>query len=160
MSGRSTGGHTTDLRAYLFALAPTLVVVAVAPGLATLPGPGVGPLWVAGPPLVACGLGLVGWAVHSFARAGVTPSPVRTPVRLAVTGVLAHTRNPLYLGTVLAAAGVGLTLDAAVVLGYAGLLALVYHLLAVYHEEPALRATFGDSYVRYCETVPRWLPRP
>ena len=32
--------------------------------------------------------------------------------------------------------------------------------LAVSHEEPALRATFGDSYVWYCETVPRLLPRP
>jgi protein-S-isoprenylcysteine O-methyltransferase Ste14 len=151
-----------DHRAYLFALAPAVVVLAVAPVLAALPGAGMGvslgPLRVAGPPLALAGLGFAGWSVHSFAQAGEPPSPAGEPTRLVTGGALAYSRNPLYLGTVLAAGGTGLALDALAVVGYAALLWLVYHLLTVYGEEPELRAAFGDAYERYCEDVPRWLP--
>lgn len=155
------GRQSSDRRAYLFALAP-VVVLAVGTVLASLPGAGVvgfGPLRAVGPPLALAGLALVGWAVHSFARAGEPPSPAGKPARLVTGGALAYTRNPLYLGTVLAAGGVGLALDAAVVVAYATLLWLVYHLLTVYREERALVAAFGEEYERYCEDVPRWIPR-
>jgi protein-S-isoprenylcysteine O-methyltransferase Ste14 len=151
-----------DLRAYLFALAPMLVVLAVAPVLASLPGAGLGvslgTARLVGPPLVLAGLGLVAWSVHSFAQAGEPPSPATEPTRLVTSGALAYSRNPLYLGTVLAAAGAGLALDAVLVVGYAALLWLVYHLLVVSREEPELRDAFGEAYERYCEDVPRWLP--
>jgi protein-S-isoprenylcysteine O-methyltransferase Ste14 len=155
-------GTGPDLRAYLFALAPAVVVLAVAPALASLPGTSLvelGSLRLVGLPLALGGLGLAGWAVHSFAGASEPPSPATETQRLVTAGALAHTRNPLYLGTVLAATGVGLALDAVVVVGYAGVLWLVYHLLTVYREEPALRAAFGETYERYCGRVPRWFPR-
>lgn len=153
-----------DHRAYLFVLAPVVVALAVTPALGSLPGAGLGialgPVRLLGPPLVLGGLGLAGWSVHSFARAGEPPSPADEPGRLVTRGALAYTRNPLYLGTVLAAGGVGLVLDALVVVGYAALLWLVYHLLAVYREEPELQAVFGAEYERYREDVPRWVPLP
>ena len=37
--------------------------------------------------------------------------------------------------------------------------ALITHLFVVVYEEPALSATFGDAYVRYCQSVHRWWPR-
>jgi len=37
---------------------------------------------------------------------------------------------------------------------------LVMFLFVPVYEEPTLRATFGDPYVRYCERVQRWWPRP
>ncbi|ERH10757.1 MAG: putative protein-S-isoprenylcysteine methyltransferase [halophilic archaeon J07HX64] len=156
----TTGG--VDRRAYLFALAPVVVVLAVAPALGSLPGAGLGvtfgPVQLLGPPLVLGGLALTGWSVHSFARAGEPPSPADEPGRLVTRGALAYSRNPLYLGTVLAAGGAGLALDALVVVGYAALLWLVYHLVTVYYEEPELRDVFGEEYERYCEDVSRWVP--
>jgi protein-S-isoprenylcysteine O-methyltransferase Ste14 len=161
MRGESNGTGA-DRRAYLFALAPVVVVVAVAPALGSLPGAGLGVtlggVRLLGPPLAVAGLAVVVWSVHSFARAGEPPSPAGDPGRLVTTGALAYSRNPLYLGTVLAAGGVGVALDALVVVGYAALLGLVYHLLTVYREEPELRTAFGEAYERYCDDVPRWVP--
>jgi protein-S-isoprenylcysteine O-methyltransferase Ste14 len=42
---------------------------------------------------------------------------------------------------------------------YAGVVFLIFHLFVMLYEEPTLRRKFGDSYERYCETVPRWIPR-
>lgn len=149
---------TADREVYLYALAPTLVVVAVGPGLALFfpGGVSLGPLGLAGIPVVAAGLVLAVWAVHTFARARATPSPVDTPDRLVTGGPFEYTRNPIYLGTVLAALGEGVFLESVVVLAYGGALWLTYHLLAVYHEEPALREAHGGAYERYRDRVPRW----
>ena len=157
---RSPDQTTVDRRAYLFALAPALVVLAVTPALAVLApvlAPDLGLLRFAGLPAVVAGLALAVWGVDSFARAGEPPSPADEPARLVTTGALARTRNPLYLGTVVAAAGAGLVLESVVVLAYAGLLWATYHLLTVYHEEPQLREELGEAYESYCERVPRWL---
>ena len=158
---RSSEQRSVDRRAYLFALAPALVVLAVTPALAVLV-PSIlpiefGPARFAGLPAVVAGLALAVWGVDSFARAGEPPSPVDEPARLVTTGALAYTRNPLYLGTVVAAAGAGVVFESVVVLAYAGLLWLTYHLLTVYHEEPELRDELGEAYEQYCERVPRWL---
>lgn len=148
-----------DPRAYLFALAPAGVVVAVGPALAfTLPSTvTLGPLRALGVPVVAGGLGLAVWAVRAFARAGEPPSPADPPGRLVTAGPMAHTRNPIYLGTVVAAAGMAVVLSSAVVAGYAAALWLVYHLLVVYREEPELSRAFGEEFDRYRGDVPRWL---
>jgi len=159
-----TEENTSDWRAYLFALAPALVVLAVAPALAFfLPSPlapDLGLFRFLGVPVVAAGLGLAVWAVDSFARAGEPPSPADEPERLVTEGALAHSRNPIYLGTVVAAAGAGVFLESVVVVGYAAVLWLTYHLLTVYKEEPELREELGEDYEEYCERVPRWFLRP
>ena len=152
---------SVDRRAYLFALAPTLVVVAVAPILTyllpSLVDLGIGSFRFVGIPLVVAGLGIAVWGVDSFARAGETPSPAETSDSLVSEGALSYTRNPIYLGTVVAGAGAGIVLESAVVIGYAVMLWVVYHLLTVYKEEPALREKLGEEYEQYCEEVPRWL---
>jgi len=153
-------GPGTDLRAYLFALAPLAVAFAITPALAVLPAPlelRLGPFRSGGVALAAAGLGLVGWTLQAFAAAGEPPSPADSPDRLVTRGPLAYSRNPLYLGTVLAAAGVAVALESVVALSYAGVLWLVYHAVVVVHEEPQLREQFGDRYDRYRERVPRWL---
>jgi len=145
-----TEENPSDWRAYLFALAPALVVLAVAPALAFfLPSPlapDLGLFRFLGVPVVAVGLGLAVWAVDSFARAGEPPSPADEPERLVTEGALAHSRNPIYLGTVVAAAGAGAFLESVVVVGYAAVLWLTYHLLTVYKEEPELREELGEDY--------------
>jgi len=149
-----------DRRAYLFALAPALVVLAVTPALAafvpSVLALDVGLARFAGLPAIVAGLALAVWGVDSFARAGEPPSPADEPERLVTSGALAHTRNPLYLGTVVAAAGAGIVFESLVVCLYAGLLWVTYHLLTVYHEESKLREELGEAYEEYCERVPRW----
>ena len=44
-------------------------------------------------------------------------------------------------------------------LEYAGVMAAFFHLFVIGYEEPTMRRGFASSYVAYCKTVPRWLPR-
>lgn len=155
-------GSGVDPSAYAFALAPVLAATVVAPLLASLAG---GPVVEAGPaslagvvPLLA-GLALAVWGVHSFATGGVVPAPATTPDRLVTDGALSYTRNPVYLGTVLATAGTALLSVSLVVAGYAAALWAVYHGVVVLREEPRLRADHR-GWEDYADRVPRWLPRP
>ena len=77
---------------------------------------------------------------------------------LTVTGPYAHTRNPLYLGSMLIAAGFAVALlswPVALVLavGFA-----VIYVPVIASEERFLRATF-PGFDDYCRQVPRLIPR-
>jgi len=39
-------------------------------------------------------------------------------------------------------------------------MAVFCHLFVIGYEEPTLRRNFGETYVEYLRTVPRWIPRP
>jgi protein-S-isoprenylcysteine O-methyltransferase Ste14 len=80
-------------------------------------------------------------------------------VRLVVTGLYRHVRNPMYLAVLAIVIGQALLLGSAGTLVYAAGLALGFHLFVVLYEEPTLRARFGDQYAAYCRQVPRWRPR-
>ena len=43
--------------------------------------------------------------------------------------------------------------------GLAVLFAVILYLNTIYVEEPQLRKRFGQPYEKYCETVPRFLPK-
>ena len=77
---------------------------------------------------------------------------------LTMTGPYAHTRNPLYLGSMLIAAGFAvalLSLPVALVLA-AGFTVIYVPVIA--SEERFLRATF-PGFDAYCRSVPRLIPR-
>ncbi len=83
---------------------------------------------------------------------------VKKNSELTTTGPYAHTRNPLYLGSMLIAAGFAVAL-------LSWLMALVFALgfAAIYvpviaSEERFLRATF-PGFGDYCQRVPRLIPR-
>lgn len=77
---------------------------------------------------------------------------------LTQTGPYAHTRNPLYLGSVLIAAGFTAALGSwAFAFVLAAAFAIIY-IPVIAAEERFLRATFGD-FDAYCRRVPRILPR-
>ncbi len=78
---------------------------------------------------------------------------------LTQTGPYAYTRNPLYLGSMMIAAGFALALlswPVALVLaiGFA-----VIYIPVIASEERFLRATFAD-FDDYCRRVPRLIPHP
>ena len=77
---------------------------------------------------------------------------------LTVTGPYAHTRNPLYLGSMLIAAGFAVALLSwpvalAMALGFA-----VIYVPVIASEECFLRASF-PGFDDYCRRVPRLIPR-
>jgi protein-S-isoprenylcysteine O-methyltransferase Ste14 len=77
---------------------------------------------------------------------------------LTVTGPYAHTRNPLYLGSMLIAAGFAVALLSwpvalALAVGFA-----VIYVPVIASEERFLRATF-PAFASYCQQVPRLIPR-
>jgi protein-S-isoprenylcysteine O-methyltransferase Ste14 len=101
-----------------------------------------------GLPVAAAGLLLRGWAAGHLAK----------NKQLAMSGPYAHVRNPLYLGTALAAAGLAIA-SRQPLLGvlFAAAFALVY-LPAIELEEQHLRKLFPE-YAGYAERVPMLWPR-
>ena len=83
---------------------------------------------------------------------------VKKNQELTVTGPYAHTRNPLYLGSMLIAAGFALALESwAVAALLAAGFAIIY-IPVIAGEERFLRAAF-PGFGNYCQRVPRLLPR-
>jgi len=115
-------------------------------------------LTLAAPLLAASGaLGVA--ALGDFARAGTTFDPVRIDraSALVTDGVLAHTRNPMYLA--LAGALVAHALARG---SWPGLLPVAGFVWAVDRgqvaaEEAVLRERFGPEYEAYARRVPRWI---
>ncbi|MBV8216502.1 MAG: isoprenylcysteine carboxylmethyltransferase family protein [Verrucomicrobia bacterium] len=95
-----------------------------------------------------------------FALQGIgTPAPVLPTRHLVVTGFYRHVRNPMYVAVVSAIIGQSMILGNLDLVLYAALVWLVSHLFVVVYEEPTLRRKFGDEYVEFCDSVPRWIPR-
>jgi protein-S-isoprenylcysteine O-methyltransferase Ste14 len=84
----------------------------------------------------------------------------RKSVAVVSTGPYSITRNPLYLFSSIAAAGVGAQTGSYVVAcTFMVLCAAFFHLVAL-REERFLVATLGDDYLGYLNRVPRFLPNP
>ena len=101
-----------------------------------------------GVPVCLLGLALRAWAAGCLAK----------NERLATGGPYAHTRNPLYLGTLLVAAGLSV---AARSVGLGALFAAVFvfvYLPVIQNEEGHLRNLFPD-YRAYAQAVPLLFPR-
>jgi protein-S-isoprenylcysteine O-methyltransferase Ste14 len=115
--------------------------------------------WIGLAPLVV-GLAVIAICFVDFVRRGRgTPAPYDPPRELVVAGLYRYVRNPQYVGVFLVVVGEALLARAGILLGYGVLLVIAYHLFVVYYEEPTLGRVFGESYARYRETVPRWVPR-
>jgi protein-S-isoprenylcysteine O-methyltransferase Ste14 len=109
--------------------------------------------------LVAAAVALVLWCWVVVVRVGEgTPVPVEPPRRLVVAGPYRYSRNPNYLGYLIALVGLFLYRGEVALLAYAAFYAGMIHLWIVRYEEPGLRRRFGGPYGAYEERVPRWLP--
>lgn len=84
----------------------------------------------------------------------------RKSAEIVATGPYSVTRNPLYVFSSIAAAGVGaqtgsVTLAIVFLLGCA----TAFHIV-IAREESFLKDEFGSPYLRYLTTVPRFVPKP
>lgn len=118
------------------------------------------PLRVLGGLVLAGGLAIYAWCVFGFARARGTPAPIDPPRELVVRGLYRYTRNPMYVGVLSVILGQALLFRSLHLLAYTAGLFTVFHLFVRLYEEPSLTRRFGDAYLRYRRTVPRWLPLP
>jgi protein-S-isoprenylcysteine O-methyltransferase Ste14 len=76
-----------------------------------------------------------------------------------VTGLYRHVRNPMYVAILWTLAGQALLMGSRALVGYALVVALMFHLWVIAYEEPTLRDKFGAEYQAYCANVRRWWPR-
>lgn len=84
---------------------------------------------------------------------------LRKDSRPAVGGPYALTRNPLYLGTYLMAVGVALAIQNWWLLGTLSILYVVIYHYIILDEETKLERIFGEPYLVYKRSVPRFFPR-
>jgi protein-S-isoprenylcysteine O-methyltransferase Ste14 len=78
---------------------------------------------------------------------------------LVVEGIFAHSRNPLYLANMIILVGIFLVANSPLLtLVGVPFFAFAYGSI-VFAEEDYLRRTFGETYVQYQRSVPRFLPR-
>lgn len=114
--------------------------------------------------VTAVALALLGAAVAlagvlSFRRARTTVNPLKpeTSAALVTGGVYAFTRNPMYLGMLLALVGWAAYLSSVWSLLGPALFALYIARFQIVPEERVLDRLFGASFAEYRRRVRRWL---
>jgi protein-S-isoprenylcysteine O-methyltransferase Ste14 len=107
--------------------------------------------------LLATGLGLLGWWVSSFRRAG-TPMPPYEPTTALVTdGPYRLSRNPAYLAFALIYAAIALLSDAPWVLLPLPFVLAVMQRGVIEREERYLERRFGQEYRSLRARTRRWI---
>ena len=108
--------------------------------------------------LLVLAAGLRTWGTSYLHAEVMRDSRVHTE-RLLADGPYRHVRNPLYLGNILLAVGMGLMASRIGFLVLSlGMTLFVMRLIL--REEAELLRDQGDPYRRYCLAVPRFLPSP
>ncbi len=100
------------------------------------------------------------WCVRDFYVAGRgTLAPWDPPRHLVRVGLYRYSRNPMYVGVLLILVGwiAGFRTRGLVI--YTIVVAILFHLRVLLHEEPWLARTFPGEWPGYKSRVPRWLVR-
>jgi protein-S-isoprenylcysteine O-methyltransferase Ste14 len=112
---------------------------------------------VAGSAMLIAGLALVVVCARRFVRAGTNVPTYRPTTALVTDGPYRLTRNPIYVGLLLAYLGLAVLVDSLWMIAGAAALALVLDRGVIAREEVYLEATFGADYRAYKDRVRRWL---
>ncbi len=115
------------------------------------------PFNLAGGLLAATGLTIAAATARRFARIGTNIRTFDEPGTLVSDGLFAYSRNPIYLGFVLFLGGFAVTLGTLSPLLVAVAFALITDRWYIRFEEAAMAAKFGEAYLRYKQTVRRWI---
>jgi protein-S-isoprenylcysteine O-methyltransferase Ste14 len=109
---------------------------------------------------VLIGVTIYIWCAWDFTLIGKgTPAPFDPPKELVVKGLYRYVRNPMYVFVALALIGEAIFFETTILVVFAALAVIFFHLWVVLYEEPSLKRKFGETYERYCERVSRWVPR-
>ena len=113
---------------------------------------------ISGAGLILVGIAIALYCSRLFSVVGAgTPVPTEPPKHLVATGLYRYSRNPIYVADIAILLGLFLQRGELSLLLYAGAFAAVAHWWVVHREEPDLSERFGEKYVRYMQSVPRWV---
>lgn len=100
---------------------------------------------------------IAGVRAFSKARTTVDPRHPESSTAVVANGIYRFTRNPMYLGMLLALLSWALFLSNIVALVFLPLFVLFINRFQIRPEERALTAKFGEAYRSYVRSVRRWL---
>jgi len=103
------------------------------------------------------GFALAALSFRRFQLAGTSVVPGEPSTALIMTGPYAFTRNPIYIGFVLAYFGLAVILTSFWVLILLIPVLIILQRGVVEREEAYLERQFGETYRKYKVRVPRWL---
>jgi protein-S-isoprenylcysteine O-methyltransferase Ste14 len=103
---------------------------------------------------IGAAIGILGLLLRGYAAGYLKKQEV-----LSTTGPYAFTRNPLYLGSAILAAGSAWAMHSWISAGVLGLYFAVVYYVVMRREEGELRGHFGEAFERYAKAVPLFFPR-
>ena len=112
---------------------------------------------LAGTLLIVVGLAMVVIADYQFKRHGTTVKPFQRSSVLVTDGMFRYSRNPMYLGMVVALVGLAVAFASVSPLLVVPVFAWRLTVRFIGAEETALAAQFGGAYLEYKRAVRRWL---
>jgi protein-S-isoprenylcysteine O-methyltransferase Ste14 len=107
--------------------------------------------------LILLGLGLNGYCAWQFKRANTRIEPWRATSSIITQGPYRYSRNPIYLGFAIAAAGVALVFNSCWMLLSALAFVWIATKFVIEKEENYLEQKFGESYSNYQQKTRRWV---
>jgi protein-S-isoprenylcysteine O-methyltransferase Ste14 len=113
---------------------------------------------VFGLPLVCGGLFLAAASKRKFRKVATTVMTFDKPITMVTDGFYAFSRNPMYLGFVIALFGVAISFNGA---PSSLIIAVLFFVITdrwyIRYEERMMRDTFGSKFNDYCKQTRRWL---
>jgi protein-S-isoprenylcysteine O-methyltransferase Ste14 len=113
--------------------------------------------YVTGAVLPLAGFVVIGLGTRRFVAAGTNIPPNLPTTALVVDGIYARTRNPMYLGSTLVYAGLGVAAGSLWAIGLVSPLLWVMNVGVIAREESYLERKFGEAYRTYKARVRRWV---
>ena len=107
--------------------------------------------------LIMIGVAVALTGVITFKRARVAVYPNRPASELVTHGLFRVSRNPMYLGMIIAYVGGVVVTGIVWALILLPLVLMVLYATVIRHEERHLHERFPDAYAAYCREVRRWL---
>jgi protein-S-isoprenylcysteine O-methyltransferase Ste14 len=105
----------------------------------------------------ATGVAIAGWGWFLFHRAHTTTTPGEAPAAFVTRGPYRVTRNPMYLGLVIAYIGEAAILNQVWPVAVLPLVIAYVNWIVIPVEEEKLEEVVGSEYQQYCGRVRRWL---
>ena len=115
------------------------------------------PLRYVGVPFVVGGICVVAVAANAFSRVGTPIVPFEKSTVVVSGGLFRFSRNPMYLGMVMALVGVALLLGSAVAFVPIPIFVCLIQYQFISREEKFLEELFGKEYLEYKGKVRQWL---
>ena len=108
--------------------------------------------------LIGAGLASAFWAAGLFRREGTEINPTsETNKKLVVSGPFRYTRNPMYLGLVLASMGIAFCAGSLPMFFVPVLVFATANWVHIPFEEAKMRRQFGAAFDDYTRRTRRWL---